>query len=52
MRRKILAAVLVLLGGLAAETSCTPQPHCPAGQHAQRAPSHQGHVWECVPDAR
>lgn len=30
------------------QTSFTPAPNCPSGQHAERAKSHQGKVWVCV----
>jgi hypothetical protein len=32
------------------QTSFTPKPHCSAGWHVEHAPSHQGHVWDCVAD--
>lgn len=44
----VLALILMMLGAAGIETSCTAPPHCPPGQHAERAPSHQGKVWECA----
>lgn len=46
------AAIVLMLGALAVlpvDTSCTPPPHCAAGQTAQRLPSHQGQMWTCSP---
>lgn len=45
-----MSLAVLTVSGLAVDTSCTPPPHCPAGQHATRAPSHQGHMWDCVRD--
>ena len=44
--------VFVMLGGKSpgCQNSFTPKPHCPAGWHVEHAPSHQGHVWDCVAD--
>jgi hypothetical protein len=47
---RLVAGLALALSVLAVDTSCTAPPHCPAGQHSQRAPSHQGHMWDCVPD--
>jgi hypothetical protein len=49
--RRIGALAIAAVSVLAVDTSCTAPSHCSAGQHAQRAPSHQGHMWECAPDA-
>ena len=46
--RRLAAAAIIALSALAVDTSCAAPPHCPAGQHAQRAPSHQGHMWDCA----
>ena len=43
----VLSLVLTAQG---CQTSFTPKPHCKAGWHAEHAPSHQGHVWDCVAD--
>lgn len=48
--RLLVVLGLIGLAVLPVDTSCTAPPHCPAGQHAERAPSHQGHMWECKPD--
>ena len=43
-----VAAILVATAGCQIQTSGTPQPNCPFGQHVERAHSHQGVVWQCV----
>jgi hypothetical protein len=44
----VLFSMLALFN-LAVDTSCTGPPKCSVGEHAVRAPSHQGHMWNCVP---
>ena len=44
----VLVVVAALTAGCQIQTSGTPQPNCPFGQHVERAPSHQGVVWQCV----
>jgi hypothetical protein len=51
VKRAIITFALLFASVAAVDTSCTPPPHCPAGQHADRAPSHQGHMWQCDPDS-
>lgn len=47
IRRWAVTLILALaIGGC--QDSCTPKPQCAPGQHAVRAPSHQGRVWECA----
>jgi hypothetical protein len=48
--RLAAAAALAIFAASSCQTSVTPQPACPPGQHAVHAPSHQGHVWDCAPD--
>ena len=52
--RVITASVLfsMLLGIALVDTSCTAPPKCSVGEHATRMPSHQGHMWQCVPNGR
>jgi hypothetical protein len=50
--RQLAAFALLAVSVIAVDTSCTAPPHCPAGQHAQRAPNHQGHMWECAPGGK
>lgn len=46
----LAAAFGLVLASSGCQTSWTPKPQCSAGWHAERAPSHQGHVWDCVAD--
>jgi hypothetical protein len=50
--RGIAAAVMLALSMLLVDTSCTAPPNCSAGEHAARMPSHQGHMWQCVPNGQ
>lgn len=48
MRRPRAIAGAALLSVAMLQGCWTAAPHCPPGQHAVRAPSHQGHVWDCA----
>lgn len=40
---------MLVTANLAVDTSCTAPPQCSVGEHAVRAPSYRGHMWDCVP---
>jgi hypothetical protein len=46
----VLCAMLAAFGAThpGCQTSFTPKPKCSPGWHVEHAPSHQGHVWDCV----
>lgn len=49
LARRLVPLAIVFLSVAAVDTSCTPPPHCAAGQTAQRMPSHQHYMWTCAP---